>query len=177
MKKIFFLLMFFMNFALADDSSIAQYFNRFLMAFSSSSISPDEYTTLVSYEVVPAIHSNYDLSPPEEYVNIDNDPHFVMKNTDVLFSGGRSRVFFLDFIKKNILSTTVINPGKVITYNEKNVVYSFSIKKYQQDNVMIFENILSIIPGAENSSEFSCFYDFKKAGDGLIKLIDVNCAG
>ncbi|MCU6177089.1 hypothetical protein [Citrobacter cronae] len=177
MKNLFFLLLLFINYALADDNSMVEYFNRFLVTFSSRSVSKDDYVSLVSYDVVPVMHSNYDLSPPEEYVNIDNDPDFVMRNTDVLFNGSESRIFFLDFIKRNILGSPKVLLGKITIYNKNNVTYSFKIENYQQDNVVVFENILNLIPDTENSSEFSCFYDFQKTEDGPVKLIDVNCAG
>lgn len=177
MRKLFFLLLFFVNYSLANDNSMVEYFNRFLVTFSYHSVSKDDYASLVSYEVVPAMHSNYDIFPPEEYVNIDNDPDFVIRNTDIIFNGSQSRIFFLDFIKKNLLSKQKSNPVKSIIYHEKNVTYSFKIEKYKQDNIVVFENILNLIPNTENSSEFSCFYNFKKAEGGPIKLIDINCAG
>lgn len=67
--------------------------------------------------------------------------------------------------------------NKVTTYNNGVVTYSFKVKIYKPDNVVIFESILALIPDSENSSEFSCFYNFGKTENGTIKLVDVNCAG
>ncbi|EOX8477470.1 hypothetical protein AIT98_000575 [Salmonella enterica subsp. indica] len=176
MKNIFFLLLF-TNCALANDDLMAEYFNHFLTTFSSHSVSRDDYAFFVSYEIDPTMRTNYDLSPPQRYLNIDSDPDFVIKNTDVLFSGGKSRGLFLNFIRKNILSDQKIILGRLITYNKGPVIYSFKIEKYQKDNVVIFENILALIPGSDNTSEFSCSYVFRKTDNRSVKLVDVNCAG
>ncbi len=53
----------------------------------------------------------------------------------------------------------------------------FKIEKYQQNNIVVFENILNLIPDTENLSEFSCFYTFQRTEGGSVMLIDVNCAG
>ncbi len=102
MKNIFLLLLF-TNCALANDNVMIEYFNQFVMTFSSRSVSKDDYISLVSYEIDPVMRVNYDTSPPEQYLNNDNIPDFVVKNTDVLFNGGKSRMFFLDFVKGYVL--------------------------------------------------------------------------
>lgn len=154
-----------------------EYFNRFVITFSSSSVSKDDYTSLVDYKIIPDMHSNYDVSPPEQYKGLDKSKKNFLKNINILFNGSDSRLFFLSFVKEKILSTSEGEQDNSMVYMKKNATYSFKVVKNQQDNVMIFENILALIPGTENSSEFSCFYDFKKIADGSIKLTDVNCAG
>ncbi|WP_312817289.1 hypothetical protein [Atlantibacter subterraneus] len=176
MRNIFFLL-FFTNCALANANSMIEYFNRFIITFSSRSVSKNDYASLVSYEIDPAMRANYDIFPPEQYSNIDNASDFVIKNTDILFSGGKSRMLFLNFVRENILGSKKVITGRLVVYNKEHLTYSFKIEKYQQDNVVIFENILAIIPYSEMSSEFSCFYKFKQIDDEVVKLVDVKCAG
>lgn len=175
--KIYFFLLFFTNYAIANDNLMIDYFKHFLGTFSVRSVSKDDYASLVSYEIDPAMRINYDISPPEQYLNIDNSPDFVIKNTDVLFSGGKSRMFFLDFVKGNVLGSKKINTGKLVTYNKESVSYSFKIERSQQNNMVIFENILASIPDSEISSEFSCFYNFKQIDNRVVKLVDIQCAG
>lgn len=177
-NRLFFLiLLFFMSCANATDNSMPEYFERFVITFSSSSVSKDDYTSLVDYKIIPEMHSNYDVSPPEQYQGLNNGKDVVWKNVNILFNGSDSRFFFLSFVKDKILSISEREQGNSMVYTKKNTAYSFKIIKNQATDVIIFENIMAIIPGSENSSEFSCFYDFKKVFHGSIKLTDVNCAG
>gem|GEM_PF-4775400 len=86
-------------------------------------------------------------------------------------------MLFLNFVRENILGSKKVITGRLVVYNKEHLTYSFKIEKYQQDNVVIFENILAIIPYSEMSSEFSCFYKFKQIDDEVVKLVDVKCAG
>lgn len=99
-KNVFFLLLLIGSCAVASDNPMAEYFNLFFTTFSSRSVSKDDYVSLVSYEVIPSMRFNYDYSPPVEYLNRKNDPYLVMKNTGILFSGGKSRTFFWILLKK-----------------------------------------------------------------------------
>lgn len=166
-----------MSCANARDNSMPEYFNRFVITFSSSSVSKDDYTSLVDYKIIPDMHSNYDVSPPEQYQGLNNGKDVFLKDINILFNGSDSRLFFLSFVKDKMLSISQKEQDKSMVYTKKNTTHSFKIIKNQATNVIIFENILAIIPGSENSSEFSCFYDFKKVFDDSIKLTDVNCAG
>ncbi|EPK5524625.1 hypothetical protein L7H73_004250, partial [Klebsiella pneumoniae] len=59
---VFLLLLFFMSCANARDNSMLEYFNRFVVTFSSGSVSKDDYISLVDYKIIPDMHSNYDVS-------------------------------------------------------------------------------------------------------------------
>ena len=83
----------------------------------------------------------------------------------------------MNFVKKSILASQKNSSRQLVTYNKGLVTYSFKIEKYQQDNIIIDENILALIPDSVNASEFSCLYNFKKVEDGMVKLVDVWCAG
>lgn len=174
---VFLLLLFFMSCANARDNSMLEYFNRFVVTFSSGSVSKDDYISLVDYKIIPDMHSNYDVSPPEQYQGLNKRKDIFLNDINILFNGGDSRFFFLSFVKDKILSASGEDQNNPMVYIKKNTTYSFKIMKNQETNIVIFENILAMIPGSENSSEFSCFYDFKKVFDDSIKLTDVNCAG
>lgn len=93
-RLIFLSLLFFMSCANARDNTMSAYFNRFVITFSSSSVSKDDYTSLVDYKIIPDMHSNYDVSPPEQYQVLNKRKDVFLKNINVLFNGSDSRVFF-----------------------------------------------------------------------------------
>ncbi len=171
--KLIYALLFVSTAAFAGNEPSASYFNRFVTAFSSASVGEDEYNALVSVKMDPGMSASYDYSPPESYLDKDGKPNFVINNADLLFKGAKSRELFLDFVRSNILSPHKVETGKEITYQKNNVIYTFKVDEYQQNNIVISENMLSTVV----DSETSCEYSFTRKGQEFFKLTRVFCAG
>lgn len=171
--KLIYTLLFVANAALAHNEPLALYFNRFITSFSSASVGEDEYNALVSVKIDPRMSASYDYSPPKSYLDKDGKPNFAINNADLLFGGAKSRRLFLNFVKSNILRASKVETGKEMTYHKNNVIYIFKVNDYQQNNIIIFENMLSTLV----DSETSCEYAFTRKGREFFKLTRVFCAG
>jgi hypothetical protein len=170
MRKIIFSCLFLSGFVCAKETSFIDYFSRFNSVFSSPVVSDDDLSRIVSYKVMPEMFINYDVSPPLQFKHKD------MYVSGVMFNGGISKTFFMDYVKKYILNKNEIVSGNNQVYKMNGITYTFEIPVVKKNELVISEDILAPAPD-DMTSEFSCTYHFKKTPSGVVMLSDVNCAG
>lgn len=161
--------------ASADDDFI-RYFNEFYHEFSSASMSEQRYTRLVSFRVKPSYFLSYGKDSVESYVGETDEPRTIAEKNEILFNGRVAKRFFLKYLAESVLSGRGISPGNNVDYKEAGATYTFNVDKKESDKVVLYENILFPV-GDDNYSQYSCFYDFSKSKEGVVKLVDVVCAG
>ena len=176
--KRFFLCLFLIQSASASDGDFIDYFSRFHTLFSAAKMSPQEYSSIITYPVNPDHFLDFDGEMPWEYPPESNQSGFVINHPGVIFNGDMSRTFFLRYLQETILHDGTLSVGNKKIYKKKGIEFSFYIREIEQNNVVLHENILAPAnDGEDNYGEHACFYSFSRMESGDITLSDITCAG
>lgn len=176
--KRFFLCLFLMQSASASDGDFIDYFGRFHKIFSAPQISPQEYSSLITFPVTPDHFIDVDGISPTFYPPESEQSGYVINHPGVIFNGNVSKTFFLRYLQETILQDGSLRVGNKKIYKKKGIEFSFNIDKYEQNSLVLYENILAPVnDGEDNYTDFTCFYSFSRMESGDVTLSDIMCAG